>query len=129
MRMELSLAPGTRAPAEARGSLARLAPELERETHERLRLVVTELVSNSVRHAGLRPEDRILLELEVKPHAVRGAVRDPGEGFREPATGADPERVGQWGLFLVDRLADRWGVGGEDGARVWFELDRPQGRS
>ena len=30
-----------------------------------------------------------------------------------------------WGLFLVERLADRWGVSQDSGAtRVWFELRR-----
>jgi hypothetical protein len=29
-----------------------------------------------------------------------------------------------WGLYLVDRLADRWGVTSDVGTTVWFELDR-----
>jgi hypothetical protein len=40
-----------------------------------------------------------------------------------------PDGIGGWGLRLVDRIADRWGVIGETGAHVWFELDRPRGHA
>jgi len=35
-----------------------------------------------------------------------------------------PSRQSGWGLFLVDRMADRWGVDRSEGTRVWFELER-----
>jgi hypothetical protein len=37
-------------------------------------------------------------------------------------------KVGGWGLFLVEKLADRWGVARNSLTRVWFEidLDRPR---
>jgi anti-sigma regulatory factor (Ser/Thr protein kinase) len=52
-------------------------------------------------------------------------VADEGPGF-DPANTKPPDqqRPG-WGLFLVERLADRWGVN-HDGrsTKVWFELRR-----
>ena len=37
----------------------------------------------------------------------------------------DPARASGWGLYLVDELADRWGMdrGKRGGTRIWFELD------
>ena len=89
---------------------------------ETLRLLVTELVTNSVRHTAA---DSMTLRIAVGRAAVLTEVADTGPGF-------DPECVEQagddntgWGLFLVERLASSWGVK-QDGPskRVWFELRR-----
>jgi anti-sigma regulatory factor (Ser/Thr protein kinase) len=88
-------------------------------------LLVDEIVGNSVRHAGLSPDARIELRLHLHGARLRVEVADGGSGFepvvREPALDATRGR----GLFLVDRVADRWGV--EAGGRtvVWFEMDAP----
>jgi anti-sigma regulatory factor (Ser/Thr protein kinase) len=90
------------------------------------RLLVTELVGNSVRHAGLGAAAIITLDVEVRPGAVRVEVRDPGPGFSQPSFSDDPPMgTSGRGLYLVDALADRWGVSRTpDGeARVWFEID------
>jgi anti-sigma regulatory factor (Ser/Thr protein kinase) len=89
---------------------------------ETLRLLVTELVTNSVRHARA---DTVLVRVLVGRSAVRTEVTDAGPGF-DPAEMAplSSDRTG-WGLFLVERLATRWGVNGDgDRTRVWFELQR-----
>jgi anti-sigma regulatory factor (Ser/Thr protein kinase) len=85
-----------------------------------VRLLVSELVTNSVRHAG-RPAGA---PLRIRAAAVDGVVRvevhDRGHGWvrRRSADG----RPGGFGLSLVERLAARWGVNHEDGTCVWFEL-------
>ncbi len=91
-----------------------------------VRLLVSELVTNSLRHAQMGPEDRIVLAVAVGPGEVRVEVSDPGSGFTFEGQADDPETVEGWGLYLVATLADRWGVDNEgaDGATVWFELDR-----
>jgi hypothetical protein len=54
---------------------------------------------------------------------VRVVVSDPGTGFvAEPRLPTASESSG-WGLYLVDRLADRWGVITKDRSEVWFEID------
>lgn len=48
---------------------------------------------------------------------------DPGTGFvpaPKLSTGADGSG---WGLYLVDRIADRWGVLSDERTEVWFEID------
>jgi len=109
-----------KAPSLARKALEALNGELE-GVREPARLLVSEVVTNSVRHAGLGPEDKIELEVSAAPSTVRVEVADPGPGFEPPKE--RPRGVeGGFGLFFVDELADRWGT---FGGRVWFELDRP----
>ena len=120
--IRLSFEGGPEAAARARQALSHLRSELDSPTLESLRLLVTELISNAVRHAGAPTVDLVVL---VSPPAVRVEVSDRGAGFQpEPRTrGQDPE--GGWGLYLVASLADRWGVAREEsGTRVWFELER-----
>jgi anti-sigma regulatory factor (Ser/Thr protein kinase) len=118
----MNLEGGPEAAVRARRALGGLRSELDEPTLESLRLLVTELVSNAVRHAGSRTVD--LMVLVTRP-SVRVEVTDRGPGFDPAARGVKRDREGGWGLFLVERLADRWGVAGADpGTRVWFELER-----
>jgi anti-sigma regulatory factor (Ser/Thr protein kinase) len=89
-----------------------------------LRLLVSELVTNSVRHAGLDSDDAIGLEITVSSERVRVEVMDIGPGFDRRSPEPREDRTGGYGLFLVDRLADRWGVVSDEATRVWFEIDR-----
>ena len=113
---------GPEAPSLARRALARLRGDLDPPLMETMRLLVTELIGNSVRHT---PSDSVGLKVLVGRSAVLVEVSDSGPGFEyRPRRRGDAEESG-WGLFLVERLAHRWGVGREGRAtRVWFELLR-----
>ena len=88
-------------------------------------LLISELVTNSVRHAGLDASQPLQLSVVVEGEKVRIAVRDPGPGFRPPKVPDDPAHVGGWGLVLVDELSERWGVDRQDATTVvWCELGR-----
>jgi anti-sigma regulatory factor (Ser/Thr protein kinase) len=89
-----------------------------------VRLLVSELVTNSVRHSGSGPPESVGLDVAVDSDTIRVEVRDPGSGFEPRARDVDRNRPGGWGLYLVDRLADRWGVVRNHFTRVWFEIDR-----
>jgi serine/threonine-protein kinase RsbW len=88
-----------------------------------LRLLVSELVTNCVRHAGSGDGAAVELALRVEPTTIRVEVHDRGMGFEPPATPRPRGADGGYGLFLVERMASRWGVDTRDGTRVWFELD------
>jgi len=120
--IDLRLAPDARAPEAARRSLEALRPSLDGAVVDEAMLLVSELVTNSVRHAELGPEDTIAVRVLTTPSALRVEVADPGPGF-DPADVPAPNGHGGWGLSLLDRIAARWGVSREDGAQVWFELD------
>ena len=85
--------------------------------------MISELVTNSVRHAGLDASEPVQLSVSVEGDTVRVAVRDPGPGFKPPPAPSDPAHVGGWGLVLVEQLAERWGVEHDGEANVvWCEL-------
>jgi anti-sigma regulatory factor (Ser/Thr protein kinase) len=114
-----------RAPAEARRAVGRFGRVLDEHELESLRLLVSELVTNSVRHAGLSPDDHIDLQVTVAPELVRVSVEDPGGRFEaRPERRPRSRQPSGWGLFLVQRVADRWGVLTDGCTRVWFELRR-----
>ena len=90
---------------------------------ENATLLVSELVTNAVRHAPREGIPEIELRLRLDPERVRVVVSDPGAGFvAEPRLPTASESSG-WGLYLVDRIADRWGVITKDRSEVWFEID------
>jgi len=120
--IDLRLTPDVRAPEVARRSLAALRTAVGERVVEEAMLLVSELVTNSVRHAALQPDQTIGLRIGSVGHMLRVEVSDPGPGF-EPAVGAGPNGLGGWGLWLLDRVAARWGVSRDHGSRVWFELD------
>jgi anti-sigma regulatory factor (Ser/Thr protein kinase) len=86
-------------------------------------LLVSELVTNAVRHAGVGPNQSVRVELKRWPRRVRVEVAHPGTGFEHDGEPPALDATGGWGLVLVDRIADRWGIISETGlTRVWFEL-------
>jgi anti-sigma regulatory factor (Ser/Thr protein kinase) len=122
--INLRLAPEATAATEARHALDRLADLLPAPKLEDLRLVVSELVTNSVLHAGLSPDERISLYVEVRRGSVRGRVCDPGPGFEKPSEpGPRSDMRGGWGLTIVEKISDQWGVEkGRHVVCVWFEI-------
>jgi anti-sigma regulatory factor (Ser/Thr protein kinase) len=86
-------------------------------------LLVSELATNALRHAGTDFE----VVISLTRRGVRICVGDdnprrPGSPVVRPHHDAEGGR----GLVLVEELADRWGVEGDPpGKVVWFELDCP----
>lgn len=120
--LSLHLSGGAAAASAAREALARLRGDVDPPLLENLRLLVTELIANSVKHADA---DTVGLKVAVGRRSVLVEVTDQGRGF-EPAPRVEgQDQASGWGLFLVERLADRWGVSREGREmKVWFELRR-----
>jgi len=122
--INLRLDPEPEVVTTARHTLDRLANLLPPEKLEDVRLVVSELVTNSVRHAGLSPDDQISLRVAVSAGSVCGRVCDPGPGFEVPSEPCPrPDMRGGWGLPIVETISDRWGVERNHHVCVWFEID------
>ena len=116
--------PATREAArKARRALSKLALPLPLAIDAQV--AISELVSNSVRHAGLSPSDLIRITADWSGARLRVHVRDTRRGARptvfagsiRPAPGAESG----WGLYLVDRVASRWGTSADG---YWFELQQ-----
>jgi anti-sigma regulatory factor (Ser/Thr protein kinase) len=87
-------------------------------------LLVTELVTNSVRHADMPDDSELELRIEPMSSRLLAEVCDSGSGFHVRDAVQENREVGGLGLLLVDRLSDSWGIErAQDSTCVWFELD------
>lgn len=120
MTFDLELPSTAAAPAAARGALEQISHAVSRERMRDVRLLVSELVTNAVRHAE---GAAVRLIVSTNGRVLRVEVHDPGQGFEVKPPPDDPLRASGWGLVLVAELADRWGVDGKPRTRVWFEMD------
>ena len=111
------------APRAARHALDELNGRIDAPLKDDIRLLVSEVVTNSVIHAQSETPGDVGLDVWAWDDVVRVAVTDSGPGFTAQDNPRGGERSG-WGLMMVDRLADRWGVELHDGTEVWFELAR-----
>jgi anti-sigma regulatory factor (Ser/Thr protein kinase) len=120
--LRLELEPTAATVPRARAAFRdRFAGALADERLETATLLLSELVTNSVLHAGLARTQRVTLLATLRDGRLHAEVCDGGSSFERRVTGPAHERGG-WGLYLVERLADRWGVNREHATCVWFEL-------
>ncbi len=86
-----------------------------------LSLCISELVTNTVRRGEPARADRIELAVWRSAGLIRAEIREPRPDalVSKPATMVPRD----WGMFIVDRVADRWGVDRSEGTLVWCEID------
>jgi anti-sigma regulatory factor (Ser/Thr protein kinase) len=120
-RLDVSIRATREAAAKARRVLRQLALPLPLAGDAQL--AVSELVTNSVRHAGLAPDDLIRVTVDWSGARLKVHVRDGGRGVRPTTVSGSirptPGAESGWGLYLVDRVASRWGTSADG---YWFEL-------
>jgi anti-sigma regulatory factor (Ser/Thr protein kinase) len=118
----LTLIEGLHAPSHARAWTSERTPQLPRATAEDTLLIVSELVTNAVRHG--RPE--IVLHLELTGDRVRIEVQDGSDELPlVPADQPAVDRLTGRGLLIVAATASDWGIArltGRSGKTVWAEL-------
>ena len=121
LSVDLQVPPTPSMLSEARRVLCELP--LPDPVLEDAQLLVSELVSNSIRHAGLAPDDRIQVKAAVARGRLRVDVLNPSRAGEPRLAGGirpTPGAESGWGLYLVESLATNWGYGK---GRYWFELD------
>jgi two-component sensor histidine kinase len=102
------------------GQLAYLGPEAE----SRMRLAMSEIVTNAIRHGHLDPQERVHVTVDLTDRGARVEVRQPTRADGAVLTqGGDG---GGFGLQLVDELTQVWGMEPGPPGVVWFEI-RPSG--
>jgi anti-sigma regulatory factor (Ser/Thr protein kinase) len=121
--LELTLDPAPASIAKARARvLDAVGGGLAAEARQTLCLLVSEVVTNAIRHGGTDRPVRLRASCNGD---VRVEVIDHGDGFIPRPRHGDLEDPGGFGLYLVGRLADRWGVETAETTCVWFELGQP----
>jgi anti-sigma regulatory factor (Ser/Thr protein kinase) len=87
-----------------------------------LRLVMSEVLTNAVRHG--EPGGEMLVAVTAKADFLCVQVTDTGDGFAPRPRAYAPDDDGGFGLFLIEQLTRRWGLTRENSnTRVWFEFD------
>ena len=103
MQFSFQFPPAEDAPAQARAALEVFDQILSPEVLEDLQLVVSELVTNSVKFG---PKRAITLALTIEADGVvKGEVIDQGDGERAKVEmTVEPTLDGGWGLHLVEQV-------------------------
>ncbi len=85
-------------------------------------LVVSELVTNAVRHSGCERVDEIELQVARTPDGVLISVRDVGPSATEPTVHERSFDLGGLGLQVVDAVCAQWGTEQSDGRLLWARI-------
>jgi serine/threonine-protein kinase RsbW len=124
--LEVRLPVDHRAPGAARLLLEVLRGRISPTVLEDAQLVVSELVTNSVRHSGASGEADIVVRVQLSGMSVRLEVADPGSAGVVGPVVPDWQRGGGFGLNLVCAVSELWGLErlAAGGTRVWAQIAR-----
>src|SRR4051794_26411700 len=114
-----------RAPGAARILVAQVLGErIAAPLLERAKLVMSELVSNSVRHSGAPADAGVIFRVRLVPGGFWLEVEDPGRDGTVAQHAATPDATSGFGLHIVQALSERWGIERalQGGTRVWAQL-------
>lgn len=114
----------------ARDVVDALAPSIAGNVRDDLRLLISEVATNAIRHGSGRTrssDPTIRVRLGVEADVVRVEVHDRGPGFEHVPRGPHAQPDSGWGVHFVHTLTERWGTGRDETGTwiVWFELRIP----
>jgi len=104
------------APASARHWFAEQG-RLPVDLSDRVVLLLSELVANSVSHSGLWDPEEVRVAVRTVPGGLHVEVIDEGVGIDASLL----PRPDHYGLLFTDKVSDRWGYTNHP-TRVWFEI-------
>jgi anti-sigma regulatory factor (Ser/Thr protein kinase) len=123
--VEIAVPTGARAPGAARRVVAHCLSRLVTPgILDATQLLVSELVTNSVRHAELDTRDTVLMRIYVAAESLRVEVENPGAAGVVALHRPDREVGRGFGLQLLELVATRWGVRRARSTTVWFDMAR-----
>lgn len=114
--LEMEFRADQSAPRLSRSRIDGIGPDLGERLLD-VKLIVSELVTNSVRHSN--NSQKVRVKVRVDGERIRLEVIDEGPGFPP-----DPAKSDGLGLAIVERLADDWGVHVDEACTVWVEMSR-----
>jgi serine/threonine-protein kinase RsbW len=119
---EVRFPPSAGAPGQARAAVKEALAGSSKETIETASLLVSELVTNSLRHGHAVLNASVVLRIGRSEGVLRFEVVDWGQGFEYHRRNEPLDHAGGWGLYLVEELSSRWGISKGTPNVVWFEL-------
>jgi anti-sigma regulatory factor (Ser/Thr protein kinase) len=123
MHVELRFPPAPASVRRAREAVASaLDGSVSAEVERDVVLLVSEVVTTSLRHATSEARGDIGVLVSIRDDRIRVEVSDGGPGF-DPQVRPSRDGPSGWGLYIVDYLADRWGVTRDGSNALWFEFD------
>ncbi|MGH2894538.1 MAG: ATP-binding protein [Solirubrobacteraceae bacterium] len=128
--ISLEIPGGAGAPGRARRLTSHHLMHVDRTIASDAELIVSELVTNSVRHAGVESDRMVTLGLLLLDEHLRITVTDPGCDFEPRLLTENADGLGGHGLRLVAQLSASWGVGRDavGATQVWCDLVLGPGR-
>jgi serine/threonine-protein kinase RsbW len=129
-RFSFGVPGGVQAPRHARSVMSSHLREMDRTVAGDAELIVSELVTNSVRHAGVGSDQQVTVDLMMLNEHLRITVTDPGCHLEPRLIAEDLDGLGGHGLRLVEQLSAAWGVGRDavGATQVWCDLVLDPGR-
>jgi hypothetical protein len=106
-------------------ALERLGASLDPSSRRRVALLASELVAQ-VAGRDLGPDvGPVELVVKLEPDVIRLETRGATSASSAlHMNGASAGSLAEWGQFLLDRLADRWGLDEDDPATLWAQVAR-----
>lgn len=106
----------------ARGMLRNLSVPLSASDFSAACLVLTELVTNVIRHGCTSEDEEMGVDIWRSEGSLKLHVSQPGPLYDpDLIPRRKPGEAGGWGLLLLDRLSSGWGVDA-DSSGAWAEL-------
>lgn len=122
---EVTIPLDMQAPGVARTVILRcLAGHVSSSVLDDAQLLVSELVTNSLRHSGAPEGDDLIVRVDVWRGRCRLEVEDRGHDGEIALRPPDRAEGRGMGLNMVQMLSERWGVirAPEGPTRVWAQL-------
>ncbi len=121
---------GVQAPRHARSVTSSHLHDIDPTVAADAELIISELVTNSVRHAGVGSDQLVTVDLTLLDQRLRIAVTDPGGDLEPRLIAEDLDGLGGHGLRIVEQLSAAWGVGRDavGATQVWCDLVLDPGR-
>lgn len=107
----------------ARHALDEIENYIPTERFSDVRLLISELVTNSVRHAGIDGEGSVGLEISIDGECLYATVSDPGPGCERPDSPTPhQDKPGGFGFVIMDAMTNEWTVERDKLFKVKFKL-------
>lgn len=118
LRFSFTLPSHPASVAVCRAAVRGLTRVIPQAPFDDIEVIVSELVTNSVRHGSRGPDDTVLFEFVASSRSIIGTVKDQGPPFAFADQAPQPDQVGGFGLHIARSLSSSVSLERLNGANV-----------